>query len=340
MPSRKTLAAIAALLAVLAGGGTLAVTLTPDDQSAAPPAAVTVHVDGLDPGKAPDRSVTVPAAAVQQAAPTIEDNLNAPPAAAPQSELDDAANAADEIRAAQPALPTAGATAGFAGCRTSFVNNQSSRRGVRPQWQVLHYTVSPNRPGWSDVDAVVALFNRSSAQASSNFVIDSEGHCAYIVPIESKAWTQAAANPFSVSYEIIATGREQHYLEPAGVAKLKSVVREVAKRTGIPLQRGRADGCAPGRPGLMQHADFGVCGGGHVDIKPFTVDQVIAELVAGAGPVNGRAASLRARNHVTHRELRARHCAPADRTRSARCVFLWRRHRAVHAAAKRERVRL
>jgi N-acetyl-anhydromuramyl-L-alanine amidase AmpD len=64
---------------------------------------------------------------------------------------------------------------------------------------VLHYTVSPNRVGWSDVNAVVAEFANPAFQASSNYVIDGEGHCAYIVRESDKAWTQAAANPFAIS---------------------------------------------------------------------------------------------------------------------------------------------
>jgi hypothetical protein len=259
--------------------------ISPGNDNPGKPATLTVKVDGLDAGRAPDRTVKVPAAVVQQVAPTAEDQLREPPAATPDAQLEDAAKAADEIRRTQEALPTAGATAGLQGCRTSFVRNQSSRRGVRPQWQVLHYTVSPNRPGWSDVNAIVALFNRTSSQASSNFVIDGEGHCAYIVPVEAKAWTQAAGNPFSVSYEIVATGKERVYLAPAGLAKLRAVSHEVARRTGIPLRRGSASGCAPGRSGFLQHADFGICGGGHVDVKPFNANAVIASLAGGGKPV-------------------------------------------------------
>lgn len=248
------------------------------------PATLTVAVDGLDAGKTPDRTVTVPKAVVLQAAPKVEDNLQGEtPPGTPNAELEDAQQAADHIAATQTPLSTAGATQGFAGCRTSFVRNQSTRHGVRPQVQVLHYTVSPNRPGWSDVDAIVALFDRASFQASSNFVIDSEGHCAYIVPIEAKAWTQAAGNPFSVSYEIVATGTETRYLEPAGMAKLKAVVAEVARRTGIPLRKGAVSGCVPTRTGIIDHTSWGLCGGGHSDISPFNVDQVIKDLVAGSG---------------------------------------------------------
>lgn len=259
--------------------------VSPGNDNPKRPETLTVKVDGLDAGNAPDRTVKVPTAVVQQVAPTAEDQLREPPAATPNGQLKDAEKAADVIRRTQEPLPTAGATAGFAGCRTSFVRNQSSRRGVRPQWQVLHYTVSPNRAGWSDVNAIVALFNRPSSQASSHFVIDSEGHCAYIVPIEAKSWTEAAGNPLGVSYEVIATGKERVYLAPAGMAKLRSVSHEVARRTGIPLRHGRVSGCALGRSGFVQHADFGICGGGHQDVNPFRAKAIIATLSSGGRPV-------------------------------------------------------
>lgn len=277
MPRRLLLAGLLILAALAAY---IVIASTGEDE--AKPVVVTVPVDGLDAGKADDRSIKVPAAAIVQAAPKLESDLQAAPPGTSPVELAAAKRSADRVARTQPALSTAGASAGFAGCRTSFVNNQSSRGGARPQWQVLHYTVSPNRPGWSDVDAVVALFNRSSSQASSNFIIDSEGHCAYIVPIEAKAWTQAGANRLSVSYEIIATGREKTYLAAAGMAKLESVVHAVAKRTGIPLRHGDTNNCALGRAGLVQHKDFGICGGGHVDVAPFNATAIIAALTAGS----------------------------------------------------------
>lgn len=277
---KRALVALLTLLAVLAGGGTILITA---DDGHTPPQTLTIPVDGLDAGDNADRTVEVPKTAVDAAAPRLENDLRdeAPPAVA-TGDLADAAAAIADIVSTQLPLPTAGATAGFAGCRTSFVRNQSSRGGVRPNVQVLHYTVSPNRPGWSDVDAIVALFNRSSSQASSHFVIDAEGNCAYIVPIEAKSWTQAAGNPFGISYEVIATGKETKYLPAAGMAKLRSVVDEVAKRTGIPLRRGAVNGCTPTRSGIVEHRDGGTCWGGHIDITPFPVDAIVADLITGS----------------------------------------------------------
>lgn len=266
------IAALAAIVVILTHGG---------EEKA--PATVTVPVDGLDAGKAPDRQIEVPKATVAIVAPRLESDLQVPPPGTPTTDLAAVKRAEQKNVQTTTALPTAGATAGFAGCRTSFVRNQSSRRGVRPVLQVDHYTVSPNVPGWADVNAVVALFDRASSQASSHFVIDAEGHCAYIVPIEQKSWTEAGGNAFSVGYEIIATGREKVYLPPAGLRKLAAVQKEVARRIGIPMRQGAVSSCSPVRSGIVQHKDFGICGGGHVDIAPFSISSVVKATVALAG---------------------------------------------------------
>ncbi len=297
---KNRLAAAALICVLIAGLLTTALTLH-QDQAPPPPAAGTlvVPVDGLDPGTTPDHVIQVPRATVDATAPLLEDTdtRTEHPAGVSPEDLERARRAARAQNL--PPLATAGATAGFQGCRTSFVRNQSSRRGVRPTEQTLHYTVSPNTPGWRDVDAVNALFDRTSSQASSNFIIDAEGHCAYIVPIEAKAWTQAAGNPYSVSYEIIATGREARYLAPAGLARLRSVIREVSRRTSIPMRRGHVNACTPTRSGIIQHKDWGLCGGGHVDITPFQIDDIVRQLVAGGSkPVT-------ARDRVTCRKLTA-----------------------------------
>jgi hypothetical protein len=295
----------------------------------------------------PTLQVGVPAAVVAVAAPTLEDSLKdeTPPEAEQvvPGQLTAAQEAAARIRATQPPLPTAGASAGFQGCVTRFVGNQSSRRGVRPQLQVLHYTVSPNVIGWADVNAVVGLFSRFSSQASSNFVIDGEGHCAYIVPIEAKAWTQAAGNPFSVSYEIINSGRESEYLATAGYARLRDVMNQVALRTGIPMRRGAVVGCVPTRTGIVQHKDFGICGGGHVDISPFNADQVIkilSTVPCGTSCQKAhRTSDLRKRNRGVHHDIHTHSCNE-DHPRAPICVTFVNRHRAIHAASRREHIRL
>ena len=250
--------------------------LTGDDSAT----TVKSRVDTADRNRIPDTTIEAPASVVEAAKRTEvgahQGQKDETPTVAPNSQLIAARKQQNRISKTQDPLPVAGASQGFPGCITRFVQNQSSRRRVRPQQIWDHYTVSPNRPGWSDVNAIVALFDRRSFSASSHFVIDSEGHCAYIVPIEAKSWTQAAANAIAVSIEIINSGREGRLMDPAGTAKLVAVHREIGRRTGIPMQRGVVRGCTSARRGIVQHKDGGICAGGHVDITPYSIDQVVS----------------------------------------------------------------
>jgi hypothetical protein len=305
----------AVLLAVIA---VIATILGADPGNGPPtssPTTITIHVDGIDADRKADDPVTVPAADVAVAAAVTEQNLRdeTPPVAqAAPDQLAAQQQLVEKVKRTKDPLPVAGATQGFPGCRTEFVRNQSSRNGVRPIWQVDHYTVSPNRPGWSDVNAIVALFNNPNAQVSAHFVIDGEGNCAYIVPIEQKAWANAAGNSLSIQYEIINSGHESVYLAPAGQARLKAVQLEVKRRTGIPVSRGSV---YPARSGLVQHKDGGLPWGGHVDITPYSIDQQV-QLVNAPTRVTinhrDRAAcrkvhKYRPRRHHTRRELARRH---------------------------------
>lgn len=273
---REYVAAAAAVLSLV--GVTIAVT---DSNNDGKPDTVTVTVNQARHDGQPSTEVTAPAALVEAADPHVEDSLDGGATTPAQKD------AVAEGHAKGNALPTAGAVQGFKGCVTRILPaNYSSRPGVRPVWFVLHYTVSHNVAGWSDVNAIINLFSNPARQASSNFVIDAEGNCAYIVPIEAKAWTQAGGNPWSVSVEVIAYGDEDNYLGPAGWAKLRSVASQVSARTGIPLRRGSvAGGCVPGRAGIVQHKDFGLCGGGHVDITPFSVDSAVKVLTPKPNPL-------------------------------------------------------
>jgi N-acetylmuramoyl-L-alanine amidase len=264
------------LVAVLAVMGIIGLTITfADDNGDGSPDRVTVTVNTQPGDGAPTKTISAPSPLAEKAADVTESDLRQVDPETPGRQLDQAEAQQQRIRETQTPLPTAGASAGFDGCVTRFVRNQSSRGGVRPQVQVLHYTVSGNRPGWDDVNAIVAYFNNSSSQASSHFVIDREGHCAYIVPIEAKAWTQATGNPIAVSYEIINSGSEGSYMDTAGYAKLRDVMRQVSRRTTIPMQRGAIRGCSSTRRGIVQHADGGTCWGGHHDIGPYPVDGVV-----------------------------------------------------------------
>lgn len=267
--------------ALLAVAATLTIVVTLDDTDKnGQPDQVTIVVRAAD--GAPVK-VTAPAAVVEQAesSSTHEGQRSEQPDGVPAQQLDQAREQQEQL-AATDQLPvvTPDAAPEQAGCVTRLVGNFSSRRGVRPRLFVLHYTVSPNRPGWSDVNAIVSLFDRPAFAASSNYVIDREGNCALIVRESDKAWTQAALNPVAISVEQINTGREANYAGTAGLAKLARVISDSTRRWEIPVQRGLVQGCRVVRPGIVDHAQLGACGGGHTDIIPFSTAAVIAAVRA------------------------------------------------------------
>lgn len=240
----------------------------------------TVKVGGSRGGEV---TLTVPVAAVKQTA-GLDDHAGArdeTPPHAPAAFLNAAQEQQDSLAATdQLPIVTPDAAPEQRGCRTELVQDFSTRRGVRPRIFVLHYTVSPNRLGWSDVNAVVGEFNTWAFQASSNYVIDGEGNCAYIVRESDKAWTQAAYNPLAISVEVINSGREARYIAPVGLAKLALVANDALCRWEIPVQGGATSGGTVTRPGIVDHASLGVVGGGHHDITPYSVPQVIVAVKA------------------------------------------------------------
>lgn len=271
------------IVAVLLGlaGLTISLTIDTTNEEGQSKKTITFHVDKSGAPGTQTGTVTAPVAVVKAVEPNLEDNLFGTPVGAPPEQVDANRQTEDETKATLPALPTAGATAGVSGCVTRFVNNQSSRNGVRPIWFVLHYTVSPNVVGWADVNSVVALFDRISSQASSTFVLDGEGHCAYIVPIERKPWTQAAGNSLSVSVEIIATGKETTLCTGACLVELRKIFRTVSSRTGIKTVQGSV---YPAVGGIVQHKDGGLAWGGHIDVTPFSSRALANQILAGLRP--------------------------------------------------------
>lgn len=193
------------------------------------------------------------------------------------------------------------------GCRSRFVRNYSSRHGVAPRLWVPHYTVSSNRPGWSDVNAIVALFDRSAFAASSTYVMDRDGNCAYIVREGDKPWTQAFFNPLSISVEIINTGHEPPLFTPSGLRKFARVASDSARRWHIPIRRGKTSGCRLVRSGFADHNDLGACGGGHFDVTPYRVETLIAAV----------------RRYRSTQTLTARRCRELTRTRRSSTGHRW-----------------
>jgi hypothetical protein len=277
IPRNRYSAIIGAVAAILAAGATLTIAYVDSDGDQRPDTII-VELGGPQPG---EQVITVPAPALEQAQRSDlgdHEQLRSenPPGATP-AQLD-AAEQQQEALAANDQLPivTPLAAPSQRGCRTRLVQNHSSRRGVRPRLFVVHYTVSPNRPGWSDVDAITALFDRPAFAASSTYIVDSEGNCAYIVRESDKPWTQAAFNPVSISVEVINTGREGRLLAPTGLAKLGRVCADATRRWEIPIQVGAVAGGRVTRAGIVTHQMLGPVGGGHVDISPYALQPIVA----------------------------------------------------------------
>jgi hypothetical protein len=146
----------------------------------------------------------------------------------------------------------------------------------------LHYTAGANRPGLSDMNGLTAFASSPSAGVSWTFLIDGEGHCYYSVPLAKKSWTIGNLNSQTVNIEVIGTGGESTYpASPAGLAKLRAVVRRIAGIYKIPLQLGATDGqCHVTKPGILTHWMGGVCSGGHIDIKPFSIEATVRAIAA------------------------------------------------------------
>ncbi len=324
--TRNTLAKIVAILAVIAGGGAAVVTIVPDDPKT-PPQIITVKVDGPD----KDRKADDPIVAGGEAPEVLEQATEAPE----KFDLGDNLRGVDPTPEGEVDAPLAAPN--WPGCETRFTPVNFSNRTAAIRGFGLHYTGSRNITGMADMNGLAAYAARPSAGVSWHFLIDAEGHCFYMVPVAKKAWTIGNLNSQTINVEMIGNGGEATYGGAAGLRKLTAVVRRASSIYGFPVRLGAVQGCVITRPGVITHWMGGACAGGHIDIKPYDIAKVVEAMAA---PACGRACELRKRNAATHRELRARRCAPADETRSDRCTFLHRRHRAIHAAAKRDGVPL
>jgi hypothetical protein len=153
------------------------------------------------------------------------------------------------------------------GCRSGpWVQNRDSRNGARPAMAQAHLTVSKNRPGWTDVDAIAAWFNNPRSQASSHYIVDAEGNCAYIVNEAYKAWTQGWFNPWSISIEFVhfsTTDPSEPWTE-AQLRKGALVMADVSRRWGIPIRLVNPEGCNVSA-GITDH-DRLECQNTHVDV--------------------------------------------------------------------------
>lgn len=291
----RLVATLGVLIAAL-GGVTIAVVDNgPDHGPGKPRGSVTVTIGGHG-SAAPSSQITLtPKAQAIATAQAREDaagkdaaaesDLNAPaPAPAQLGQGNDAAPAG------QTPIPSSVPQAAqhTAGCVDAFVRNQSSRNGAKVALGVIHWTASSNiANSTADGLAIVRWFDNPAAQASSNYVTDDDGHCYYTVPETAKSWTQASANPWSVSVEVINPGVLPLFHGTAGRNRVLALMRGWHARWGLPYRRGAVNAsCVPTRSGFLAHRDLGPCGGGHPDVgpSPATVDGLIHDAAASSAP--------------------------------------------------------
>jgi N-acetyl-anhydromuramyl-L-alanine amidase AmpD len=100
-------------------------------------------------------------------------------------------------------------TSGFAVSKTytHYVDNCSSRFGVKPRLVVIHTTEGHNRPGVGDLESLAAWFDNPVSQASAHLGIDQEGNCVRMVRDAEKAWAVGVANPWTLNIELVGFAR-------------------------------------------------------------------------------------------------------------------------------------
>lgn len=287
-------AAVAALLAVA-----LVVLLAPYDENSStkttkPRTTVTVTLGGQG-----NTKVALPPAAQAVAANQAAQDQAGQTQAAESDLHEDVAPTSGEVKAGnqaapdeQPPIPAhvpLAAPRPPPGCFAAFVRNQSSRRGAKIALGVIHWTGSSNiANSRADVLGNVRWFDTPAAQASSTYITDDDGNCAYTVPETAKAWTQAAANPWSLSIEVTNPGVLPLFHGSAGRNRVLEIMRRWHKLWGLPYRRASVNSsCVPTRSGFLAHRDLGSCGGGHPDVgpSPATVDGLIRDAAAGEHPV-------------------------------------------------------
>lgn len=270
-------AALAALLSALAV--TVTITSNPTDHT---------HTTVIRVGKA--------APVVQPVAPAVTANVPAgdlvpqtvggkvvpladsTPPNVPQAALTAGQQFNDTTAQQQLLPPQAPAGAQSVYCRQDFSAHAYSDRTVpKPTEWVNHITVSTNVPGWGDVYSILHYLPKVTASAT--FIMDFEGHCMQMVPLDKKPWTQLGANSTSISVEIIANGHEPRSLWLSSPIFKKHILanlaRDVMKQYGMPLRFVDPVGCTF-QPGWTDHYHL-ECGNNHVDVTPTCARTVLSD---------------------------------------------------------------
>jgi N-acetyl-anhydromuramyl-L-alanine amidase AmpD len=146
---------------------------------------------------------------------------------------------------------------------------QESRLGAHPTLIVIHATVSHNRPGLSDLQAIGHWFQNPRARVSSHVCTDAEGQSARFVYSQQKAWHCAAFNRMSCGIEQILPGHGGLEITPELYQETARWVARWSKMWSIPIQLGAVSNGRVTRGGVVRHSDLGSLGGGHTDPGPY-----------------------------------------------------------------------
>lgn len=255
-----------------------------------------------------------------EAARTHEDARDEKPPGVTEEEIEQGEEQSDRAERYSLERPSNGGAQSIS-CATRYVRNRSSRGGVRPTMFVLHYTVSSNRPGIGDLNAIRGLFNSPSFGASSTYGIDFAGNCQQWVPESQKPWTNGTQNPRSITVEIIATGRESRAQWLASPlirnGRLAALARDSMRRNGIPLRRVDPVGC--GAPAGWTDHDSLECGNSHTDVRPtFPYDVFARQLRAGEVDAPPKVVVWSRRVEWLRSEVRKNHKTTPEMRRLAR----------------------
>ena len=160
--------------------------------------------------------------------------------------------------------------------------NYSSRGGSSVRLVVVH-----TAEGARTIEELGNFFAQPSAGVSSHVGIDDKkGVIAEYVRREYKAWTQANANPFSVSVELCAFAawtRDEWMKHPNMLENVALWIREEANRFGVPIEW-LTDLQAQGSGhGVCDHDALGAMGGGHWDCGSYFPVDYVLDLAKGDG---------------------------------------------------------
>ena len=161
--------------------------------------------------------------------------------------------------------------------------NYSSRGGTPVRLVVLH-----TAQGSSNYRDLGAYFANGTDQASSHVGIDdTPGEIGEYVRRPDKSWTQAAANPYSVSAELCGwaewTAAQWHNEHAVMLENTAAWIAEECAAFGIPLRALTAGEAQGGKAGVCDHAALGANGGGHWDIgSGISVAELVAMAAGGA----------------------------------------------------------